>query len=1032
MVIPVLLAIAIAPPAASIHPVDLRCEELANPEGIDIASPRLSWKLTPTSPGLKNLKQVAYRIVVGSRPDRADVDGADVWDSGRVLTDETTQAFVPARGLTSGKPYWWRVQVWDQNGAASEWSPAAKWSMGILNPNEWRAKWIGFDKPHFDAVDAIPNFAGAKWIWHPDDTAGNVPETTRWFVANFDVPRNLASASILISADDQFDAVIEGAKISSDGKTDAWRRPVQREITQALRAGSTNSLSINVSNVGAGSAGLIFKIVMRTRAGDVTVFASGTGRVLCPGEAGSTPAAKVLGDHGMTPWGQIAAGTVLPSPRHLRKDFALSKPISRAVAHVSALGMFEFRLNGKKISDEHFMPGWTDYEKRVYYRTYDVTKSLKRGDNTAGIILGDGWYAGYIGYGNRREHYGPKTRAFAQIDVTYADGASETIATGPDWRAQTGPIAFSDFLMGETYDARNELTGWDQPGYRETNWKSVDVGTANKGRLEAFPGNPVRAYDELKAKTITRPTPDDSYVLDLGQNMAGWARLRVRGRPGQKIVLRFAERLNPDGTVYVTNLRGAKATDTYICKGQGTEVWEPRFTFHGFQYIEVSGLGRKPGPNDVVGIPISSDTPQVGALETSSQMLNKLVSNAWWTQRMNFIDIPTDCPQRDERLGWTGDAQAYVRTATMLDDVQAFFKKWLVSLDDAQRDDGQYPMVAPLKVAGGDGGPGWADAGVICPWTIYDAYGDKRLLARHYPQMKRFIEFMVKRSTPDLLPPAQFHCFGDWVSIGANTPTDVIYNAYFAHSANLLSKAAEALGKWEDARQYQELFGRLKQTFAKAYVSADGTIKGDTQCAYVMAIAFDLLSPEMARIAAQKLVADIEKRGWKLTTGFLGTRDIMNALSKIGRNDVAFRLLHSTEFPSWGFTIKNGATSIWERWDGWTPEKGFQDPGMNSFAHYAFGAVVGWMADQIPGIRNSSPGYRTVRIAPQIDPNLKWAKGSYDSIRGKIVSEWSVEGDKVKMRVVIPPNVTAEVHVPGKGVERVGSGEYRFEGMIIL
>ncbi|HRK21305.1 MAG TPA: glycoside hydrolase family 78 protein [Fimbriimonadaceae bacterium] len=1030
MVIPVLLAIAIAPPAASIHPVDLRCEELANPEGIDIASPRLSWKLTPTSPGLKNLKQVAYRIVVGSRPDRADAEGADVWDSGRVLTDETTQAFVPARGLTSGKPYWWRVQVWDQNGAASEWSPAAKWSMGILNPREWKAKWIGFDAPLSTNLETEPNFSGAKWIWHNEGDPAQAPKGDRFFRTTIVVPPGTQSTHLYATADDHFDLELDGKLLATgDGKGDSWRRPVSKDLTGVLAPGR-HLVMVRGVNSGVGNAGLLMKFTFRYPDGNTSTYVTAAGWESSENRNGPFQPVRVLGDYGMTPWGRVGGGHVLPPPRYFRKEFALGKPIARAVAHVSALGMFEFRLNGKKISDEHFMPGWTDYEKRVYYRTYDVTKSLKRGDNAAGIILGDGWYAGYIGYGNRREHYGPKTRAFAQIDVTYADGASETIATGPDWRAQTGPIAFSDFLMGETYDARKEIAGWDQPGFRETDWKSVDVGTANKGTLEAFPGNPVRAYDVLRSKTITKPTPDDSYVLDLGQNMAGWARLRVRGRPGQKIVLRFAERLNPDGTIYITNLRGAKATDTYICKGQGTELWEPRFTFHGFQYIEVSGLGRKPGPEDVVGIPISSDTPRVGTLETSSPMLNKLVSNAWWTQRMNFIDIPTDCPQRDERLGWTGDAQAYARTATMLDDVQAFFKKWLVSLDDAQRDDGQFPMVAPLKVAGADGGPGWADAGVICPWTIYDAYGDERLLARHYPQMKRFIEFMVKRSTPDLLPPAQFHCFGDWVSIGATTPTDVIYNAYFAHSANLLSKAAAALGKSEDARMYQELFGRLKQTFAKAYVSADGTIKGDTQCAYVMAIAFDLLSPEMAKIAAQKLVADIEKRGWKLTTGFLGTRDIMNALSKIGRNDVAFRLLHSTEFPSWGFTIKNGATSIWERWDGWTPEKGFQDPGMNSFAHYAFGAVVGWMADQIPGIRNSSPGYRTVRIAPQIDPNLKWAKGSYDSIRGKIVSEWSVEGGKVKMRVVIPPNVTAEVHVPGKGVERVGSGEYRFEGSV--
>ncbi len=530
-------------------------------------------------------------------------------------------------------------------------------------------------------------------------------------------------------------------------------------------------------------------------------------------------------------------------------------------------------------------------------------------------------------------------------------------------------------------------------------------------------------------------------MLDMGQNLAGFVRIKVKGQKGQKITLRFAERLNPDGTFYTTNLRGARAIDTYICKGEGVETWAPRFTFHGFQFVEVTGLGHKPSADEVVAIAISSDTPNVGSFTTSDAMINKLVKNAWWTQRMNFIDVPTDCPQRDERLGWTGDAQAYVRTATMLTDVQPFFTKWLESLDDAQREDGQYPMVAPLKVAGDDGGPAWADAGVICPWVIYDAYDDPDLLAKHYPQMKKFIEFCVKRSTPDLLPPKQFHCFGDWLSINANTPHEVIYTAYFAGSARIVGQAAKALGKLEEAQYYEELYRKVRSAFQKAYVQSDGRVHGDTQCGYVLALAFDLLDEPQAKAAADRLVADIERRGWHLSTGFVGTRDIMHVLSKIGRNDVAFRLLHNKTFPSWGFTIVNGATSIWERWDGWTPEKGFQDPGMNSFAHYAFGAVVGWMFDQPAGIRNISPGYANVLVAPQLDPNLKWLRSSYDSVRGPIVSEWSVNGKKLSMKVVIPPNVRATVVVPaanassgqginsqGDGTFHVGSGEYTFTG----
>ena len=392
---------------------------------------------------------------------------------------------------------------------------------------------------------------------------------------------------------------------------------------------------------------------------------------------------------------------------------------------------------------------------------------------------------------------------------------------------------------------------------------------------------------------------------------------------------------------------------------------------------------------------------------------------------MNFIDIPTDCPQRDERLGWTGDAQAFIRTACMVTDVQPFFTKWLVDLDDGQRADGQYPMVAPVKVAGNDGGPAWADAGVICPWTIYDVYGDKQLLAKHYPNMKRFIEFCENRSTPDLMPPAQFHCFGDWVSINANTPTDVIFLAYFAYSTHLVAESARALGHIDEATHYDNLCAKLKANFNKNFVSADGSVKGNTQCSYVLAFAFDLLNDDIKEKTKAKFIHSIEERNWLLSTGFVGTRDIMNALTKIGRNDIALRLLHNTDFPSWGFSIKNGATSIWERWDGWTPEKGFQDPGMNSFAHYAFGAVVGWMYREIGGINNASAGFNQIQIKPLFDPKLDWVKASYESVHGPVKVAWKKTGAGHSVGVDVPPNTTAVVWL-GDEKTTVGSGHHEF------
>lgn len=715
---------------------------------------------------------------------------------------------------------------------------------------------------------------------------------------------------------------------------------------------------------------------------------------------------------------------ILPPPAFMRKGFEVKKNVKRAVLHCSAFGIAEFHINGKKVGNEYFMPGWTDYEKRVYYHSYDLTKSITKGHNAIGAVLGDGWYSAYVGFGDNRDHYGKHTRAIAQLEIEYTDGSRDSISTDQSWKASAGPIAYSDFLMGEKYDARDEQPDWATAKFDDSKWESVVTGAVSKGKLEAFPSNPVRAYEAVKPISLSEPKPG-VYVYNLGQNLAGFVRLKIRGDRGQKIVIRHAERLNPDNTVYTTNLRSAVSTDTYICKGGGTEIWEPRFTFHGFQYVEVTGLTEKPPMDLIKGIAISSDTQIGGHLETSDPMLNKLVKNAYWTQRMNFIDIPTDCPQRDERLGWTGDAQAFIRTACMVTDVQPFFTKWLVDLDDGQRTDGQYPMVAPVKVAGDDGGPAWADAGVICPWTIYDVYGDKQLLAKHYPNMKRFIEFCENRSTKDLMPPEKFHCFGDWVSINANTPTDVIFLAYFAYSTHLVAESARALGHMDEATHYDNLCAKLKANFNQHFVGEDGTVKGDTQCSYVLAFAFDLLQDGIKEKAKIKFVHSIESRKWLLSTGFVGTRDIMNALTKIGRNDIALRLLHNTDFPSWGFSIKNGATSIWERWDGWTPEKGFQDPGMNSFAHYAFGAVVGWMYRELGGINNSSAGFNEIQIKPLFDPKLDWVKSSYDSVHGPIKVSWKKAGGGHSVGVDVPPNTTAVVWL-GDEKTTVGSGHHEF------
>jgi alpha-L-rhamnosidase len=716
--------------------------------------------------------------------------------------------------------------------------------------------------------------------------------------------------------------------------------------------------------------------------------------------------------YGEAPWGRLEeAALFLPPPRMLRKAFSARARPARATLYASALGLCELELNGERVGDELFTPGWTDYAKRVPYRAYDVTELVRAGENALGAWLADGWYSGYVGYGGRRDHYGERTRLLAQLVLEGADGGTEVVATDSSWRASTGPLLEADFLMGERYDARLEQPGWSAPGFDDSRWSAVDVGAEESPLLVAHPGPPVRVVAELVPKEAWSVAPD-TWVLDLGQNIAGFARIAVRGERGQEVMLRHAERLTPERTLYTANLRGARAIDRYVCRGGGLERWQPRFTFHGFQYVEVAGLGRKPEPGDVVGLALTSDTPYVSELTTSEPALERLLENVRWTQRMNFIDVPTDCPQRDERLGWTGDAQVYARTAAWNADVQGFFAKWLVDLADAQREDGQFPMVAPLKVAGGDGGPAWADAGVICPWTMYAVYGDRRLLERAYPSMQRFLEFCERRSGEDLLPPQEFHCFGDWVAVGGDTPHEVIYTAYFARCARLMQLAAEALGRTADAARYARLFERVKAAFDAAYVDDEGLVRGDTQCAYALALSFELLDGERRARAARRLVADVERRGGHFSTGFVGTKDLLLALNAIGREDLAYRMLLARDYPSWLFPIAHGATSIWERWDGWTPEKGFQDPGMNSFAHYAFGSVGQWMFETIGGLGADEPGFAHLLLRPRPGGGLTYAHARHDSVRGRIELAWRLAGEALELEVLVPPNVGATLLLP--------------------
>ena len=694
----------------------------------------------------------------------------------------------------------------------------------------------------------------------------------------------------------------------------------------------------------------------------------------------------------------------LPAP-YLRKQFDVTAPVKRAMIYATAQGFFELHLNGQRVSDEFFMPGWTDYRKRIYYRSYDVTDMLSKGPNALGAILGDGWFRGNISNKGQNQ-YGKVIRLMTQLHIDYADGRSEIIPSDKSWKASFGPILESDMQAGETYDARREIPGWARSGFDASDWAAVDSGSTIQPMIQAYPGVPVRKTEELPTVKLTEATPG-AYVFDLGQNFSGWIRLKVKGNAGDQVVMRFGEMLNADGSVYTANLRSARATDTYILKGGGEEVWEPRFTFHGFRYVQINGLSGKPTPDMVTGIVIHSDAAMTSSFECSNPMLNQLHRNIVWGQRSNYLEVPTDCPQRDERLGWTGDTQVFIRSGCYNQDVASFFTKWIVDLMDTQKAAGIFGNQAP--VFHGYGSPAWADAGVICPWTIYRVYGDVRMIDKNYDAMARFIDYCEKKG---LKGPGGG--FGDWLAVGSKTPKDLISAAYFGYTTSMMIEIADELGKKDDAAKYRKLFEAICAHFQKSFVKADGKIAGDSQTGYCLALHFNLLTATQREQAAAHLVDRIKAKDGHLSVGFVGVSILLPTLTEIGRSDLAYQLIQNKTYPSWGYSIEQGATTIWERWNSYTKDKGFGNVGMNSFNHYAYGACSEWMFRSMLGIDTDGVGFKKIVMKPEMGEGITWAKGHYDSIHGRIGSDWKRDSDQFRWKISVPANTTATVYVPAK------------------
>ncbi|MET8976415.1 glycoside hydrolase family 78 protein [Streptomyces sp. NPDC004539] len=723
-------------------------------------------------------------------------------------------------------------------------------------------------------------------------------------------------------------------------------------------------------------------------------------------------------------------------PPLLRGGFEVRGPVVSARLYATALGVYELELNGVRVGDHVLSPGWTHYPKRLRYQTYDVTSLVRDGDNVLGALLADGWYRGRLGFdGGRADIYGDRLALLAQLELAYADGTTQTYGTGPHWRASTGPVTASGLYEGETHDARRERRGWSAPGCDDRDWLPVDVlDGEDLARLVSPDGPPVRRIETVSPVAVLT-SPAGRTLLDFGQNLVGRLRIRVSGEAGRAVTLRHAEILE-DGELGVRPLRGAAATDTYVLRGEGVEEWEPRFTFHGFRYAEVDGWPEGLAL-DVVAVVCHTDMRRTGWFTASDPLLERLHENVVWSMRGNFLDVPTDCPQRDERLGWTGDLQVFAPTASFLHDCAGLVRSWLKDLALQQSPEGYPPLWVPGFELTFPERPfaAWGDAAVIVPWVLYGRFGDAGVLRDQYASMKAWVDGIAELTGERQLWDEGLQ-LGDWLDpsappdrpFEARTDGHLVATAYRVHSADLLARTATVLGEHEDAARYGELADAVRAAFGKEYVTPGGRLVSDSQTAYALALRFALLpEPEQRERAGRRLAELVRDGGFRIGTGFVGTPLICDALCEAGAYDTAYRMLLERVCPSWLYPVTMGATTIWERWDSMLPDGSVNPGDMTSFNHYALGAVADHLHRSVAGLAPAAPGYRALLVRPRPGGRLAHASAAHETPYGRAEVAWSREGGELTVRVVVPPNTTARVELPGasEGVE-VGSGRHWF------
>lgn len=1097
-------ASAVAAPAQAAQPGGveaprrLRVESLVEPLGIDVREPRFSWEFVDARRGAL---QTAWQVLVASEPALLAKEEGDVWDSGKVEGRETNQIDYAGAPLAAGRSYHWVVRTWDRAGKASPWSAPARFGTGPREAGDWVAQWIGEarlevpaqpESKAAPAKSAVPKGYHSAFAKKADDYSYvqlDFGEVTIFDEIRIHPARPDGDASkpgvlfplqyrIYVDDTEAFDRkymrihdhtwgdVPNAGAAPEIAKVGRFKVRYLRIIPAKMQEVPGKGFAYALGEIEVFDSGNNVTKLAKLKVSDSleedgwTSAALTDGILLGPAStADVTPAAPA-------PTAAPAANTAV----NLREDFTVPAPVKRATLYASALGLYEATINGARVGDHRLAPGWTDYRVRVPFQAYDVTSLVREGPNAIGCVLADGWYAGRVGLahivpnGKSRGLYGAKPRFLAQLEIERADGTKQIVATSSSWRVtNAGPIRAADLLDGETTDARNDLGNWDQPGFDETGWRPVDVGSEAKPKPFFQIQEPIRAVAKIPALSVVETKPG-VFLYDFGENLSGVVRVRATGKFGAELVVRHGEARDADGSLYVANLRGALATDRHVLRGlpEG-ETFEPRFTCHGFRYAEISGLSAALPLDAVTAIVLSTDARPTGAFECSDAVMNAIWKNSERSLRANWVGLPTDCPQRDERLGWMGDILVYVNTGLFQRDLAASLAQWMGEVRLAQAKDGRFPDFAPHPYdpdARFSGAPGWADAAIFVPFSAYVHHHDRRMIAEIVKPAWKWLEHVRSKNPSLVWKEARGNDYGDWlngnlfqfegwVAQGHEMPRDVFATAYFARSAELTARLAFIAGENELARRSQELADAIKAAFRTAFVAADGTIQGDTQAGYAIALDFDLLPDGNPRIdAAERLVDKIEAAGGALGTGFMSTRSAYLALSRFGHHELAVELARKTSFPSLGYTIQNGATSIWERMDGFVPGRGFQDVGMNSFNHYAFGSIGEWMVREVAGIQpdedryvssgsitltprrngkthSSAEGPRAfehVTLRPRIEGGLTHARARYDSVVGRIESGWKLEGKTLQYACTVPANSSATLELPAKEPAKVTEG----------